>query len=84
MQRDSLKSRLSRPNHLSLMPSHSGHSLFPLPCMNFATILADMPRKTRIDAVSALHQIIVRGIERRKIFCDDADRDSFVKRLGRC
>ena len=41
-----------------------------------------MPRKARIDAAGALHHIIVRGIERRKIFWDDADRDSFVKRLG--
>jgi len=42
-----------------------------------------MPRKARIDAPGALHHIIVRGIERRKIFWDDADRDSFVARLGR-
>ena len=27
-----------------------------------------MPRKARIDAPSALHRIIVRSIERRKIF----------------
>jgi putative transposase len=26
--------------------------------------------------------MIVRGIERRKIFWDDADRDSFIDRLG--
>ncbi|MBI5594284.1 MAG: transposase [Deltaproteobacteria bacterium] len=41
-----------------------------------------MPRKARIDAPGALHHIIIRGIERRKIFFDDFDRDSFVKRLG--
>ena len=41
-----------------------------------------MPRKARIDAAGALQHIIVRGIERRKILWDDADRDSFVKRLG--
>jgi len=41
-----------------------------------------MPRKARIDAAGALHHIIVRGIEHRKIFWDDADRDSFVNRLG--
>jgi len=41
-----------------------------------------MPRKARIDAAGALHHIVVRGIERRKIFWDDADRDSFVNRLG--
>ena len=41
-----------------------------------------MPRKARIDAPGALHHIIVRGIERRKIFYDDSDRDDFLKRLG--
>jgi REP element-mobilizing transposase RayT len=41
-----------------------------------------MPRKARIDAPGALHHIIVRGIERRKIFLDDFDRDNFLKRLG--
>jgi REP element-mobilizing transposase RayT len=41
-----------------------------------------MPRKARIDAPGALHHIIVRGIERRKIFYDDRDRDNFLKRLG--
>jgi putative transposase len=41
-----------------------------------------MPRKSRIDAPGALHHIIVRGIERRKIFFDDADRNNFVDRIG--
>ncbi len=41
-----------------------------------------MPRKARIDAPGALHHIIVRGIERRKIFLDDADRDDFIERLS--
>ena len=41
-----------------------------------------MPRKARIDAAGALHHIIVRGIERRRIFYDDNDRDNFLKRLG--
>ena len=40
-----------------------------------------MPRKARIDAPGALHHIICRGIERRKIFHDDADRDNFLERL---
>jgi REP element-mobilizing transposase RayT len=44
--------------------------------------LNSMPRKARVDAAGALHHIIVRGIERRKIFWDDEDRDSFVKRLA--
>ena len=41
-----------------------------------------MPRQARIDAPGALHHIICRGIERRKIFNDDADRDNFLERLG--
>lgn len=41
-----------------------------------------MPRKARIDAPGALHHIIVRGIERRKIFYDDEDRNNFLERLG--
>ena len=40
-----------------------------------------MPRKARIDAPGALHHIIVRGIERRKIFYDDDDRDYFLERF---
>ena len=42
-----------------------------------------MPRKARIDAPGAIHHIICRGIEHCEIFRDDADRDSFVERLGR-
>lgn len=41
-----------------------------------------MPRKARIDAPGALHHIIIRGIESRRIFSDDQDRENFVKRLG--
>jgi putative transposase len=41
-----------------------------------------MPRQSRIDAAGALHHIIVRGIERRKIFDDDQDRYNFLDRLG--
>jgi putative transposase len=41
-----------------------------------------MPRKARIDALGALHHIICRGIERRKIFVDDTDRDEFIRRLA--
>ena len=42
-----------------------------------------MPRKTRIDTPGALHDIIVRGIERRKIFKDDTNRVNFLDRLGK-
>ena len=41
-----------------------------------------MPRKARLDAPGALHHIIVIGIERRKIFRDDTDRDDFLNRFG--
>ena len=42
-----------------------------------------MPRKARIDATGALHHIIIRGIERKAIFKDNADRANFLERLGR-
>ena len=41
-----------------------------------------MPRKARIDATGALHHIIIRGIEGRKIFRDDLDRENFLDRLA--
>ena len=41
-----------------------------------------MPRKARIDAPGALHHLIIRGIERRRIVTDDQDRDNFIERLG--
>lgn len=43
--------------------------------------LVGMPRQARIDAPGAIHHIICRGIERRRIFLDDTDRDHFVSRL---
>jgi len=42
-----------------------------------------MPRQPRLDSPDLLHHVIVRGIERSKIFCDDDDRRSFVDRLQR-
>ena len=42
----------------------------------------DMPRKARIDTPGALHHVIIRGIERRKIFRSDYDRNNFVNRLA--
>ncbi len=44
-------------------------------------ILKDMPRRSRIDAPGALHHIIVRGIDRKSIFKNDADKDIFLGRL---
>ena len=41
-----------------------------------------MPRRSRIDAVGALHHVIARGVARRKIFFEDKDRDDFLDRLG--
>jgi REP element-mobilizing transposase RayT len=40
-----------------------------------------MPRKARIDAPGALHHVIIRGIERRKIFRSDYGRQNFTTRL---
>jgi len=42
-----------------------------------------MPRKARINAVEAMHHIIIRGIERKMIFRNDAGRESFIERLGK-
>ncbi len=41
-----------------------------------------MPRRARLDAPGTLHHVIVRGIEKRRIVDDVADRKSFVDRLG--
>ena len=41
-----------------------------------------MPRQARIDAPGAVHHIIVRGIEARKVFRSDLDRADFVERLA--
>jgi REP element-mobilizing transposase RayT len=41
-----------------------------------------MPRRARLDAPGTLHHVIVRGIEKRKIVNDVADREDFVQRLG--
>ena len=40
-----------------------------------------MPRKARVDALGALHHIIVRGIERARIFKVDTDRNDFLNRI---
>jgi REP element-mobilizing transposase RayT len=41
-----------------------------------------MPRQARIDGTGAIHHIVVRGIERRRIFNDDDDREFFMGRLA--
>lgn len=42
-----------------------------------------MPRKARIDAPGALHHVIVRGIERRKIFRSDYDLKNLLDRVSK-
>ena len=41
-----------------------------------------MPRLARLDAPGVLHHIMIRGIERRKTFRDNKDRDDFIERLS--
>ena len=41
-----------------------------------------MPRRARLDAPGTLHHVIVRGIEKRQIVNDVADRKNFIDRLG--
>jgi hypothetical protein len=41
-----------------------------------------MPRLARLDAQGALHHLMIRGIERRKIFLKDRDRGDFLDRLS--
>jgi putative transposase len=41
-----------------------------------------MPRQARLDIPGALHHIMVRGINKAKIFDDDQDKARFLERLG--
>jgi putative transposase len=41
-----------------------------------------MPRIARLDTPGLLHHVMIRGIERRKIFNDDKDRENLVERLS--
>jgi REP element-mobilizing transposase RayT len=41
-----------------------------------------MPRSARLDSPGILHHVIIRGIERRKIFWDDDDRQDLFERLA--
>ena len=51
---------------------------------NIVNICQDkpMPRQARLDAPGVLHHVMARGIEQRKIFRDDRDRQDFVTRLA--
>ena len=41
-----------------------------------------MPRLARLDAPGVLHHIMIRGIERRKIFLNQKDYEDFIERLA--
>lgn len=41
-----------------------------------------MPRQSRLDAPGVLHHVMGRGIEKRNIFINDADRHDFIERLS--
>jgi hypothetical protein len=42
-----------------------------------------MPRLARLDAPGVFHHVMIRGIERRKIFRSNKDREDFLNRLGK-
>lgn len=42
-----------------------------------------MPRLARLDAPGVVHHVIIRGIERRKIFRDSHDRNNFLERVSK-
>ena len=41
-----------------------------------------MPRQPRLDAPGLLQHVMARGVERRELFRDDKDRNSFLDRLA--
>jgi len=41
-----------------------------------------MPRQGRINIEAGIYHVVQRGIERREIFVDDADREGFIDRLA--
>ena len=41
-----------------------------------------MPRLARLDAPEVVHNVIIRGIERRNIFRDNNDRNDMIDGLG--
>jgi len=45
--------------------------------------MVSMPGQARLDAPGVLHHIMIRGIERRKIFINDRDRGDFLDSLLR-
>ncbi len=43
-----------------------------------------MPRRARLDVPGTLHHVIVRGIEKRRIVNDVADRNDLVNSNSKC
>ena len=41
-----------------------------------------MARPLRVEMAGGHYHVICRGIERRRVFCDEADHQKFVKSLG--
>jgi putative transposase len=41
-----------------------------------------MPRTARLDTPGLLHHVMIRGIERRRIFDDNVDHNNFIERLS--
>ena len=44
--------------------------------------ITGMPRIARLDTPGLLHHVMIRGIEGRKIFNDDTDRENLIKKRG--
>jgi len=42
-----------------------------------------MARKLRVEYEGAIYHVVIRGVERRKVFSDDADRERFLDRLSK-
>ena len=42
-----------------------------------------MPRHERLNYPGCIYHVITRGIERRKLFRDNQDREEFLTRLGK-
>lgn len=53
-----------------------------LDCFIVLCYIPNMPRQPRLDILGLLHHVIVRGIERGIIFCDDTDRRDFLVRFN--
>ena len=42
-----------------------------------------MPRVARLDTPGLLHHVMIRGIERRRIFKDNEDHENLIERLSK-